>query len=533
VKNKRFLLLALAIAAASLPLSAQPDPRPPVPPRAPAPPAPFARPDFQALEDLEFKLAPLRDLEFRFDGARMAKLASMQDEISAKVHAKVTDAMSRMESLHDLDFKLEKLRDLEFRIPADKEAKLWNLEHDIAAKVSASVSGAVSNMNFKMPVLMSPQAIFHGGKTTDHERGYENGVRALEGRHYERALEAFSQASMSTGARTDGALYWKAYTLHRLGRRDDALAALAQLRKSHASSKWLGDAQALETEIKQSSAGQTAAQLDADEDLKVMALSGLMLTDPDKAVAKVEQIIKGSSSRKLQEQALRSLANSESQKSRDLLTQIARGRMGNPDLQLRAIRQLGNRRVDNRDLLREIFAGATDEQVKRAALRALGSSEDKEQLLKIAKSDKDPWARMEAHSMLGNSASSTELWPLYQAETSVEVKERILHRLRELGATDRLLEVAKTEKEAKLRQHAIRALGAATTGDALVAMHVSETDQGLKRTIVDALYSHKNGKALIDLARKEKDPQMRREIVSRLSRMDTKEVSDYLVEILK
>ncbi len=500
-----------------MPLTGQRDPRPPAPARPPLPPAPPIALELPVLEDLEFNFEQqFHDLEFQFDDARLAKLGGLQDEISAKVSAKVAAAMSKIDSIRDLDFKLEA-----------KNAKLWNLDHDFTAKVNAKVAGAMG----KMPIAMAPQAIFHG-KTTDHERSYENGIRAIDGRHYERALEAFSQAAMTAGARTDGALFWKAYALHRLGRRDDALAALAELRKSHAASRWLGDAQALETQIKQTS-GQTGAQLDADDDIKALALAGLMQTDPDRAVSRVEQIVKGSSSRKLQEQALQALANSDAQKSRDLLAQIARGKMGNPDLQLRAIRRLGNHRTDNRELLREIFGAATDEQVKRAALRALGSAEDKEQLLRIGRSDKDPSIRMEAMSLLGNSASSAELWPLYQAETSVEVKERILHALKELGATERLLEVAKTEKEPKLRQYAIRALGSPTTGDALVAMHASETDQGVRRTIVDALYSHKNGKALVDLARKEKDPQMRREIVSRLSRMDSKEASDFLVEILK
>jgi hypothetical protein len=67
----------------------------------------------------------------------------------------------------------------------------------------------MGNVNLQLPFAMAPQAIFHA-RTTDHERSYEAGLRALDGRHYERALEAFSQAAMTTGSRTDGALFWKA-----------------------------------------------------------------------------------------------------------------------------------------------------------------------------------------------------------------------------------------------------------------------------------------------------------------------------------
>jgi hypothetical protein len=401
----------------------------------------------------------------------------------------------------DLELKLAHLQDIQFQLADARFAKL------------------------------GPQAIFHG-RTEEHERTYEAGIRALDGRRYERALEAFSQTAMTAGSRTDAALFWKAYALHRLGRRDEALASLAELRKSHASSRWIGDAQALETEIKQTS-GTSGAQLDAAEDFKVLALSGLMQTDPEKAAPLVEQTLKGSPYRKLQEVALQAIARNDSRRNRELLEQVARGKMGNPDLQLRAIRYLGNRRTDNRELLREIYASSTDGLVKHAALRALGTTDDTEHLLRIVRSEKDPELRIDALSVLANSASSAELWPLYQGETSVEAKELILRRLKDLGVTERLLEVAKTEKEPKLRQYAIRALGAVTTGDALSALYTTETDHTVKRTIVDALYSHKNGKVLVALARNEKDPQMRREIVTRLSRMNSKEALDYLTELLK
>ena len=440
--------------------------------------------------------------------------------------------LHKYSKLADLDLKLDKLADLK-----DLDFKLHKLPpelHDLDLKLDAlaKVDHALGRGDFKMPVLMAPETIFHG-RATDHERSYERGIRALDERQYERALEAFSPAAATTGTRTDGALFGKAYALHRLGRRDEALAALAQLRTSHAASRWMADAQALETEIKQGQGQKDRAQLDAEEDLKALALSGLMEADPEKAVPAAEQILRSSPSRKLKEHALRAIANSDSQRSRDLLAGIAQGKVGNPDLQLRAIRYLGSRRTDNRKLLREIYSSAADEQVRRAVLRALGSLDDKEQLLQIARSDKEPRIRTEAVSLLGNSASAAELWTLYQAETSLEVKQRIIQRLRDVAATERLLELAKTEKELSLRQQAIRALGSAGSGDALTQLHASETDPAVKRAIIDALYSQRNGKALVELARKEKDPQARREIVARLSRINSKEASDYLMDLLK
>ena len=44
---------------------------------------------------------------------------------------------------------------------------------------------------------------------------------------------------------------------------------------------------------------------------------------------------------------------------------------------------------------------------------------------------------------------------------------------------------------------------------------------------------NRNQKALVDFARRETDPALKREIVSELSRMQSKEATDYLMELLK
>jgi hypothetical protein len=50
-------------------------------------------------------------------------------------------------------------------------------------------------------------------------------MRALEAREWARAAEQFTQVAAAGGPRAEGALYWKAYALHKLGRRDEALVA--------------------------------------------------------------------------------------------------------------------------------------------------------------------------------------------------------------------------------------------------------------------------------------------------------------------
>jgi HEAT repeat protein len=128
-----------------------------------------------------------------------------------------------------------------------------------------------------------------------------------------------------------------------------------------------------------------------------------------------------------------------------------------------------------------------------------------------------------------------ELWQLYQAEQSLEVKQALAHALFIGGKTDRLLEIARTAREPELREQAIHWLGASGShqaGDALAAMYANESNPEVKKQIIHALFIQNNGKALVEIARKETNIEMKKEIVHRLSVMKSKEGTEYLMEIL-
>src|SRR5439155_12784505 len=205
----------------------------------------------------------------------------------------------------------------------------------------------------------------------------------------------FSQVATSGNPRADGALYWKAYALGKLGRREDALAAIAELRKSYASSRWLDDAKALELDLRQASGQRVTPESENDEELKLMALNGLVQSDPDRALPLLENLLKTSTSVKLKERAIFVLAQSNSQRGKQFLEQVARGGAGNPDLQLKAISYIvaTSKRTDNRQLLWDIYSGSSDVQVKRAILNGLMASRDTDHLLQVAKTEKEPTLR--------------------------------------------------------------------------------------------------------------------------------------------
>src|SRR5437588_4792901 len=78
------------------------------------------------------------------------------------------------------------------------------------------------------------------------ERYYRSGKSYLDRKEYDKAVDAFNRVIENKGSRSDGSLYWRAYAQNRLGKREDALASLAELQKSYPSSHWLDDANALQ-----------------------------------------------------------------------------------------------------------------------------------------------------------------------------------------------------------------------------------------------------------------------------------------------
>jgi hypothetical protein len=502
------LLVAAGAAAAQI--------APPAPVPAPAPaarPAPVVAP----APPVAPAAVPMPAMPAMPDMPPMPAVAAMDQDRLFELQDKAWEAQVKAMELRD-KFQFD---DMKFKV---------DLDHQIAM-----AADKVANLNFNF--AFAPQATIAMGKGrtfSDDNRAYDAGQRALEGRRYTEALEYFNQVAGRKGDRADGALYWKAYTLVKLGRADEARATLADLRKSYASSRWLDDARALEVE-----AGKPVSpESESDEELKLLALNGLMQSDPDRAFPLLETLLKSAQPPRIKRNAVYVLAQSNSPKAQQLLEGVAKGQ-GNPDLQLVAIRYLGEKRRQggSNPVLAEIYASSNDVNVKRAILQGFESARDKDRLLNIAKTEKNDDLRLHAIRLLGGmKEAQADMWSLYQSEQSPEIKQRILESIPSNGNLDKLLEVAKAEKDAKLRRFAINNLSttrAANTGDQLAAMYAGEQDQGVKRAIVSALASQKNVKQLVQCARGEKDNGMQRMILEHLVSMKSPEANEYLMEIIK
>jgi HEAT repeat protein len=358
-----------------------------------------------------------------------------------------------------------------------------------------------------------------------------------EGR-FERALDPLNKVIAAKTNRTDAALYWKAYSLAKLNQAADALTTIADLNKAYGSSRWARDGRALEVEIRQRSGQQPSPDAQGDDEVKLLALQGLMNNDPDRAIEIVGQMLKSSTTTpKVRDRALFVLSQANSPKAHDMLGQIAKDG-SNPDLQKRAIHYIGIMGgAANRDILDQVYRSSQDVEVKRTIIRSFMVAGDKARVFGLAKSEQDAALRGEAIQQLGVMGAHAELEQLYTSETSVDNKKKILQAMFVGGASDKLIELAKNEKDPALRKTAVRNLGlmgSQKTGDAIVSIYKSDAAPEIRKECVNALFLQNNGKAMVELARAEKDPQMKKELVQKMSIMGkSKEVTDYLMELLK
>ncbi|MBS1839330.1 MAG: HEAT repeat domain-containing protein [Acidobacteria bacterium] len=360
---------------------------------------------------------------------------------------------------------------------------------------------------------------------------YDDGQEALDDEHFEQALSKYTELVKLNGPQTDAALYWKAYSENKLGRKAAALASIAEIKSKYAQSRYKKDAEVLELEVKQSSGVKTNPENEPD-DLKAMALRAIWQSDPERALPVTDKILNGSGSPKYKANILFVAAQSGSPQAAELMTRIARGQ-ANPELQRKAVEYLSMFGGDKaHKTLSELYASTSDEGVKRAIIRSHLLNGDKASLFAEAKNEKSEALRKEAIRTLGLTGGTSELDQLYKSETSSDVKREILQAFFLAGDSSRMEQAAMGEKDPELRRAAIRNLGLMGKSDLLQSIYAKETDYSLKEEVLNSYFLSGNAKALIAVAKSEKDASLKKKAVEKLSLMGSKEGNDYLMELL-
>jgi HEAT repeat protein len=422
-------------------------------------------------------------------------------------------------------------------------------------------------------------------------QAYERGRNALDRSAWQEAIREFEEAGKDE-ALADAVLYWQAHAYSKIPDAKRALELVTELEKRYPKSVWRDDAQVLAAQIRGGNARPSSSD---DEDLKLMALNGLMQGDEEAAIPILEEFLTSEKSTRLRERALFVLAQSDSEKAHAILANVARGER-DPELQRQAIRYLGVHGSDRGlALLADLYRSLSSKEARATVLESLMIADDEKRLLEVARSESDPELRRRAIQLLGTMDATTELWEMYQREsseemketmlqafmvagdeehllqvardkkasldlrasaiqllgaegdeeglwrlfqeeTSVEAKEKILEALFVAGAEEKLAGVANDKSQpAELRKAAIHGLG--VSGEeavpALLGLYKSDSDREVKEQVLEALFIIDAAAQIVEIARSESDPELRRRAVEKLSIMDAKEARDFLMEILR
>src|SRR6266700_3026735 len=230
---------------------------------------------------------------------------------------------------------------------------------------------------------------------------YDEGRESLDEGRYQQAEQKFDELARMNGSLADAGLYWKAYAQNQSGKRSAALATIADLKKQFPQSRWKKDAEALEIEVRNRSGQPVNPGGQGDDDLKLLALHGLMNSDPAKAIPIIQKLLDGPGSPNVKSKALFVLGQSGSPEAQEVLAKIAQGQ-GNPELQRKAVEYLGmfgGNRAGN--TLTAIYTNSQDAGVKHAVIQSYMISGNREQLFKLAKSEKDEGLKRDAIRNLG------------------------------------------------------------------------------------------------------------------------------------
>jgi TolA-binding protein len=520
-------------------------PAPPTPVVAPAPPAPVVSPDHEAIDQA---IAQLR-IEMR---DRDAKLRAVEQQLAKQLGPEAReDAERAAESARaQADAIRKQVEEL--------EAKRGVLSADWAQQVKEAMQtdalGQQAEMIAALRAQAGPSVVIQPRDL--HARSfsfafsntpYDRGLSALQQRRYDQAITAFDDVISRKTARTDGALYWKAFAQSRLARPDASLATLATLEKDYPQSHYLNDARVLEADVRKMSGQHVdVSTLDANDDIKLLAINGIADSAPDKAIPLLEGVLNSTNSLAVKRRAIYVLALSDDARAHQILLGYAKGE-GNPDLQSEAIRYLASRRdhATTPAELKQIYDATTDAGVRRAIIEGYRNAGDTASLVAIAS---NPSEQMELRRLaLANLTSGfkgqdgQDAWGLYQqlsAAADAPLRQQIVGALGAANDVDHLAQVAKTDADENVRHRAVLALGqqpAERTGTVLTDLYSARTDAGWRRIVIAALAQQNNANALVTIARQESDLTLKRDLVRQLSSMAGKNetAANYLMEVIK
>jgi tetratricopeptide (TPR) repeat protein len=259
--------------------------------------------------------------------------------------------------------------------------------------------------------------------TTQQESLYSQGTKAMDEQRWSDAVTAFDHIAAAKNQLSDASLYWKAYSLAKLGRKDEARVTCESLGKQQPASRWNQECLVLQARsavdvTKFTNLTLQMAQLNmetsrmnlqlgqssdwdgenlylrsnhpaSEDDIKILALNSLMRQEPTKALPMLQALLKSDKPVATRRQALFVLSRSKDAQAQALLEQSATAQ-GDPELQRAAVELLSLSRGKDADTtLVEVYRASTNAVVKRAAMNGLYLTRDAPRLVDLARGERD------------------------------------------------------------------------------------------------------------------------------------------------
>lgn len=362
---------------------------------------------------------------------------------------------------------------------------------------------------------------------------YTKGQKQLDSREWNAAQQTFKKLSAEKGSKQDAALYWLAYSQFKNNQSQSALKTISKLNKDFPKSRWIDDAKALKIEIADSRG--EPVEIDDDE-MKLYAINSLMNSSSEKTVPILAKIITGKSSDKIKKRALFVLSQSNKQEAYELITKLASDD-SNATLQKYAIHTLGvSGSKKATSLLKQVYDKTKNKEIKLDVIKSYMVSGNSDELIDIARSEKDAELKSRAIRMIGVMSESDVLLKMYQEKAFVDNRMEIIKGIAVGGGGDALFEIIKTEKDEELLLSAIKSVGIVSshkTGDKLTSLYAEKKNKEIRFAIIRALFVQSNAKGLVALVKQEKDPELKRKILRNLSMMGSDESNEYFAKILE
>ena len=284
--------------------------------------------------------------------------------------------------------------------------------------LTLAVVGAMLPLNARAMTAQpnpEPQAA-----TSSEDAQYAAGNKAMDEHRWADAVAAFDQ--VGKGKHADASIYWKAYSLDKLGRKTEAQAACDSLKQQFSSSPWNKECDVLKVNGSAAEAREIANQVrdqireqvreqartqvlvigpngdkifrttpreTNEDDIKLLALNALLQQEPAKALPLLHDYVLSDRPIEQRKQALNVLSLSRDPQAQAMLLDIV-ANAKDPSLQQSAVQTLAiHHPKDAGPTLVKVYQSTSDPKVKRAVISGLFIAKDAQRLVDLARGEKD------------------------------------------------------------------------------------------------------------------------------------------------